>query len=60
MSGKLICPRCNGNGYRRIWKDADENEKITIQCAKCNSSGEVEITEDEVNSLLTKTARRLQ
>ena len=31
-----------GNGYRRIWKDQHEKEKITIQCAKCESAGEVE------------------
>ena len=31
-----------GNGYRRIWKDSSEREKITIQCAKCESAGEVE------------------
>ena len=48
MSGKIVCNACMGNGYRRIWKDQDEKEKITIQCAKCNSSGEVEITEEEI------------
>ena len=31
-----------GNGYRRIWKDQSEREKITIQCAKCESAGEIE------------------
>tara|TARA_R110002020_G_scaffold234531_3_gene446598 strand:- start:358 stop:507 length:150 start_codon:yes stop_codon:yes gene_type:complete len=31
-----------GNGYRRIWKDQSEKEKITIQCAKCESVGEIE------------------
>ena len=31
-----------GNGYRRIWKDSSEREKITIQCAKCEAAGEVE------------------
>ena len=31
-----------GNGYRRIWKDQSEKEKITIQCAKCESGGEIE------------------
>ena len=48
MTLKIVCDRCMGNGYRRIWKDADEKEKITIQCAKCNSEGEVEITEEEI------------
>ena len=38
---KNICPDCMGNGYRRIWKDQHEKEKITIQCARCNSTGEL-------------------
>ena len=39
---RKICETCMGNGYRRIWKDQHEKEKITIQYAKCESSGEVE------------------
>ena len=27
---KVICKYCSGNGYRRIWKDQYEKEKITI------------------------------
>jgi|ETNvirenome_6_30_1030629.scaffolds.fasta_scaffold97244_2 DnaJ-class molecular chaperone len=38
---KMICPDCKGNGYRRIWKDSSEREKITIQCARCESQGEI-------------------
>ena len=38
---KNICPDCMGNGYRRIWKDQHEKEKITIQCKRCDSSGEL-------------------
>ncbi len=30
-----------GNGYRRIFKDTSEREKITIQCSNCSSSGEL-------------------
>ena len=56
----MICPRCDGNGYRQIFKDADEKEKITIQCAKCKSEGEVEITEEEINALLDKQPGKLQ
>ena len=33
-----ICDQCMGNGYRRIWKDTSEKEKITIQCARCESA----------------------
>ena len=39
---RKICGACMGNGYRRIWKDTTETKKITIQCAACNSAGEVE------------------
>ncbi len=39
---RKICNACMGNGYRRIWKDTTETKKITIQCAACNSAGEVE------------------
>jgi Fe2+ or Zn2+ uptake regulation protein len=39
---RKICQACMGNGYRRIYKDASESEKIVIQCAKCESTGEVE------------------
>ena len=39
---RKICDACMGNGYRRIWKDQTESEKITIQCAKCSSAGEIE------------------
>ena len=39
---RKICDVCMGNGYRRIWKDTSETEKITIQCAVCESAGEVE------------------
>jgi hypothetical protein len=32
MFGKVICYKCNGNGYRSIWKDTSETEKVTIDC----------------------------
>ena len=41
MKDKKVCPDCMGNGYRRIWKDQSEREKITIQCSNCSSSGEL-------------------
>lgn len=44
--GKLVCPKCYGNGYRRVWKDADEKSMIEIDCAFCNNQGEVPITEE--------------
>lgn len=39
---KVICKYCSGNGYRRIWADYTETKKITIQCAMCESQGEIE------------------
>jgi hypothetical protein len=47
-----------GNGYRKIWKDTSEKEKVVIQCAKCNSEGEVDITDDVLKDLEKMT--RLQ
>lgn len=51
MSGKIICPKCFGNGYRRIWKDADEKTMIQIDCAYCKNQGEIDITEDVMKDL---------
>jgi hypothetical protein len=39
---RKICEMCMGNGYRRIWKDTSEEEKIVIQCNQCDSAGEIE------------------
>ena len=36
-----------GNGYRRIFKDTSEREKITIQCSNCSSSGELPEQHDD-------------
>ena len=46
MSGKIVCPKCDGNGYRMIYKDASWKEKIAIDCSYCENQGEVEITEE--------------
>ena len=59
MSGKIVCPHCNGNGFIR---DADSHPDIrkqkVKQCEKCNSQGEVDITEDVLSDL--KNMTRLQ
>ena len=39
---RKICEACMGNGFRRLWKDQHEREKVTVQCAVCDSAGEVE------------------
>jgi len=48
---KMICPECQGNGYRRIWKDADQKEKIEIDCKYCKNQGEVYIDEDTLQKV---------
>jgi len=60
MQGKGICPKCNGNGYRRIWKDQHETEKVTIQCSYCKSQGEIDITEEVAKELDQFESRRKQ
>ena len=37
MKEKIICPRCNGNGYIRVTLEA---EKSVVQCKTCESQGE--------------------
>lgn len=51
MSGKIICPKCMGNGYRKIYEDADCKRQIEIDCKYCNNQGEVDITEDVLRDL---------
>tara|TARA_R110000803_G_scaffold94069_2_gene161561 strand:- start:743 stop:922 length:180 start_codon:yes stop_codon:yes gene_type:complete len=48
MLGTIICEACSGNGYRRIWEDTSETKKITIQCASCDSKGEIIIADEDV------------
>lgn len=52
MRGSIICPKCQGNGFRKIFKDESETQKIEIDCAYCNSEGEVDITEEVMTDLL--------
>jgi DnaJ-class molecular chaperone len=57
MSGKMICPDCNGNGYIGSAKEPD----LVRDCLKCDNQGEVEITEESINELLDKVqSARLQ
>jgi DnaJ-class molecular chaperone len=59
MSGKIICPHCNGNGFIRDEKShPDVRKQEVIQCKKCDSQGEVDITEDVLRDLQNMT--RLQ
>ena len=52
--GKMICPRCRGNGYIKVM-DSIENPTETIhQCPQCNSQGEIMIDEQRMKSILQK------
>ena len=53
MFGKIICEECKGNGYRMIWKDAEEKEKIAIDCNACNNQGEIEIGPEDLDLDIT-------
>lgn len=58
MSGKIVCYKCNGNGFRKIYEDADGQRKIEIDCKFCNNQGEIDITEDVLKDL-EASGRRL-
>jgi len=45
---KVVCPKCNGNGYIKIPHQLIKKERIT-QCGVCNSEGEID--ENKVNSI---------
>ena len=38
---KKICPRCSGNGFRKIKESIEKPVDIVVQCPMCNSEGEV-------------------
>ena len=50
MSGKIICPKCNGNGFIYLFKYDDRKKKV-IDCGYCKNQGEVDITEDVIKDL---------
>jgi len=50
MSGKIICPKCGGNGF--VYKfNHDDRKKQPMDCDYCNNQGEVDITEDVIQDL---------
>ena len=49
MSGKIICPKCNGNGY--IKKQVDAGRTIEEDFVYCENQGEVDITEEVLADL---------
>ena len=45
---KLVCPACNGNGYRRIIKDTASKLGVAIDCKACDNQGEVKNDEKNI------------
>jgi len=39
--GKIVCPRCQGNGYIKIKRSVDDQRDGIVQCTLCNSEGTV-------------------
>lgn len=50
MSGKMICPDCNGSGFL-------EEEK---KCTSCDNTGEIEINEENLEIFFEINSSRLQ
>ena len=50
-SNNLICPACNGNGYRKIMKDASSKKTIEIDCEACDNQGEIKNDEKTIFGL---------
>ena len=48
---KLVCPACNGNGYRKIMKDASSKISVEIDCEACNNQGEIKDDEKTIFGL---------
>ena len=38
---KKICPNCQGNGFVKVHKSANPANDTVMQCAICNSKGEI-------------------
>lgn len=53
MVGKAICPKCRGNGYLKTSIEEGREEVIT-DCNKCNSQGEIAITEEDIELMIKK------
>ena len=53
---KVICPDCNGNGYKqfqmprdgKLDEDKKSREHVILQCDICDSEGEIYVDESEV------------
>ena len=50
-SNKRICPACDGNGYRKIMKDASSKISVEIDCEACDNQGEINDDEKTIFGL---------
>ena len=48
---KLICPACEGNGYRKIMKNTSSKIMIEIDCEACDNQGEIKNDEKNIHAL---------
>ena len=48
---RLVCPACNGNGYRKIMKDASSKISVEIDCEACDNQGEIKNDEKTIYAL---------
>ena len=46
---KVICPRCNGNGYFKVKESVERQMDKVVQCPMCGSQGEID--EEKAHSL---------
>ena len=51
---KLVSPACNGNGYRKIMKDATSKKTIEIDCEACDNQGEIKNDKKEALGFMIK------
>ena len=47
---KVICPRCNGNGYFKVKESVERQVDKVVQCPMCKSQGE--INEEKADSII--------
>jgi DnaJ-class molecular chaperone len=54
MSGKIICPNCNGNGYVGNSKKEDQQD----DCITCKNQGEIALTDETIWNTLQFITRK--
>ena len=48
---KLVCPACEGNGYRKIMKDTTSKISVEINCEACDNQGEIQNDTKNIHAL---------